>query len=107
MLILHFHLQYFVDSAEKTVYLSLGSAWFRKLHFHKEKLSPTKNLVYEVSKKIEAEEELDLVLVILRMRHNSDLSYFLKRDRKTFKSYVKMCAHFKSRVHNPQKRDYN
>ena len=64
---------------------------------------PPKNLCNEVFKKIESEENLDLILVILRTTHNSDFARFLKND-KTFKDYVKGCVHFESRIHFPGKK---
>ena len=62
---------------------ALNFKWDRKSYCH-----PPKNLCYEVFKKIEAEETLDLVLIMLSTRHDSDFARFLEGN-KTFKGYVK------------------
>ena len=74
---------------------ALNFKWTQKSYAH-----PPKNLCNEVYKKIEAEETLDLVLVMLSTKHDADFARFLK-DTTTFKDYVKMCILFESRVHFP------
>ena len=85
---------------------TLGSSGANALFFkwnQKSYAHPPKNLCNEVFKKIESEENLDLILVILHTTHNSDFARFLKND-KTFKDYVKGCVHFESRIHFPGKK---
>ena len=74
---------------------ALNFKWNRKSYAH-----PPKNLCHEVFKKIDTEESLDLVLVMLSTKHDADFTKFLK-DRNTFKDYVKMCIYFESRVYFP------
>ena len=77
---------------------ALNFKWNRKSYAH-----PPKNLCHEVFKKIDTEESLDLVLVMLSTKHDADFAKYLK-DRNTFKDYVKMCIYFESRVHFPGRR---
>ena len=85
---------------------TLGSAGANALNFKWDRRSyahPPKNLCNEVFKKIEAEESLDLMLVMLSTKHDTDFTKFLK-DHNTFRDYVKMCIFFESRVYFPGKR---
>ena len=85
---------------------TLGSAGANALNFKWDQKSyahPPKNLCNEVFKKIETEESLDLILVMLSTKHDTDFTKFLK-NRNTFKDYVKMCIYFESRVYFPGKR---
>ena len=88
---------------------TLGSSGANALNFKWDQRSychPPKNLCHEVFKKIEAEETLDLVLIMLSARHDSDFARFLE-DNNTFKDYVKMCVFFESKVHYPGKNPTN
>ena len=85
---------------------TLGSSGANALHFkwnQKSYAHPPKNLCNEVFKKIESEDSLDLILVMLSTTHDSDFAKFLK-DNKSFKEYIKGCVHFTSKVHFPGKK---
>ena len=82
---------------------TLGSAGANALNFRWDRKSfchPPKNLVFDVFKKIEAEEHIDLLLILLQTNHDTDLKRFMSGNN-YFKSYVKMVAAFESRVHFP------
>ena len=82
---------------------TLGSAGANALNFRWDRKSfchPPKNLVFDVFKKIEAEEHIDLLLILLQTNHNTDLKRFMSGNI-YFKSYVKTVAAFNSRVHFP------
>ena len=57
-------------------------------------------LMHQVTKKIEAEKSIDLLLIFLKTKHNTDLKRFLTEDG-CFKSYIKMIVAFDSKVHFP------
>ena len=67
---------------------------------HKSFCHPPKNLVFDVFKKIEAEKHIDLLLILLKTNHNTDLKRFMSGNS-YFKSYIKMVAAFDSRVYFP------
>ena len=56
--------------------------------------------MYNVFKKIESEEQVDIVLILHKTNHDTDLRRFTDKNGH-FKSYVKMVAIFDSRVHFP------
>ena len=56
--------------------------------------------MFDVFKKIEAEKYLDLMLILLKTNHDSDLKRFMDGNG-FFKNYVKTVVHFESRVHFP------
>ena len=72
---------------------ALNFPWNRKSYCH-----PPKVLMFDVTKKIEAEKDLDLVLVFLKTKHDNDLKRFLRKDGR-FKDYIKMIVKFDSKVH--------
>ena len=57
-------------------------------------------MLFKVFKKIETSKEVDLLLIILKTKHDTDFKLFLEDDVK-FKSYVKGCVKFESRVYCP------
>ena len=61
---------------------------------------PPKTLLYKVYKKIEASKYLDLLLIVLKTKHNNDFKLFLVNDNE-FKSYVQGIVQFQSTVHCP------
>ena len=82
---------------------TLGSAGANALNFSWDQRSychPPRNLVFDVSKKIEAEKQIDILLILHKSSHDADLRRFIDKDD-YFKSYVKMVATFDSRVHFP------
>ena len=82
---------------------TLGSAGANALNFpwnQKSYCHPPRNLVFDVFRKIEAEKQIDMVLILLKSSHNTDLKRFVGKDD-YFKDYVKMVVTFDSRVHSP------
>ena len=69
--------------------------WDQKSYCH-----PPRNLIFDVFKKIEAEKQIDILLILHKSNHDADLKRFTDKDD-YFKSYVKMVATFDSRVHFP------
>ena len=63
---------------------------------------PPKNLLFKVFKKIEATKILDIVLIIMKTRHNTVFNLFVDENGQ-FKPYVKKCLTFDSRVYSPIK----
>ena len=61
---------------------------------------PPKNLLFKVFTKIESAEELNLVLVFIKTKGETIFKLFVDGDKK-FKSYVKTCLTFESRVYSP------
>ena len=61
---------------------------------------PPKNLLFKVFLKIEASKSLNIVLIMIRTRSDAVFNLFKKNPTK-FKSYVKNCLTFSSRVHSP------
>ena len=59
-----------------------------------------KNLIFKVFKKIETSTTLDLLLIILKTAHDSDLKLFVEEDG-CFKNYVQSIARFDSGVYFP------
>ncbi len=57
-------------------------------------------LMHQVTKKIEAEKSVDLLLIFLKTNHNTDLERFLNKDGH-FKDFVKMIVSFESKVYHP------
>ena len=74
---------------------ALNFPWNRRSFCH-----PPKMLMHQVTKKIEAEKSIDLLLIFLKTKHNTDLKRFLTEDG-CFKSYIKMIVAFESKVHFP------
>ena len=74
---------------------ALNFPWNRKSYCH-----PPKKLMYAVTQKIEAEKHVNMILIFLRTKHNTDLERFLDKDG-CFKSYIKGVVAFDSRVHFP------
>ena len=56
--------------------------------------------MFDVFKKIEAEKQIDIVLILLKTIHDTDLRRFIDENG-YFKSYVKMVVTFESRVYFP------
>ena len=82
---------------------TLGSFGANALNFrwdHPSFCHPPKYLIFDVFKKIEAENRLDLLLIFLKTNHDTDLKRFTNNNGH-FKSYVKMVAAFESTVHHP------
>ena len=62
---------------------------------------PPAKLLFKVFKKIEAsKEKLDLLLIILKTKHDTDFKLFME-NKSDFKYYVKGCVNFETRVHCP------
>ena len=61
---------------------------------------PPKNLLFKVYLKIEASPSLEIVLVMLKTRSDTIFKLF-KKDCYHFKSYVRRCLTFSSRVYSP------
>ena len=61
---------------------------------------PPVRLLYKVYKKIEASDNLNLLLIILKTKHDTDFKLFMKNEF-DFKYYVKGCVKFETRVHCP------
>ena len=74
---------------------ALNFPWNRRSFCH-----PPKILMHQVTKKIEAEKSVDLLLIFLKTRHNTDLERFLNEDG-YFKNFVKMIVRFESKVYHP------
>ena len=84
---------------------SLGSIGANSLRFDwssKETLFcfPPKNLMFKVFSKIESAEEVNLVLVFLKTNGDTIFKLFTDGDQH-FKSYVKNCLTFDSRIYSP------
>ena len=60
---------------------------------------PPKNLLFKVFKKIEATEELNLVLVFLKTKGDIIFKLFIQGNN--FKDYIKKCLVFDSKVYSP------
>ena len=82
---------------------TLGSSGANALNFNWDRPSfchPPKYLIFDVFKKIEAENHIDLLLIFLQTNHNTDLKRFTNSNGH-FKSYVKTVATFESKVYHP------
>ena len=75
---------------------ALKFSWSGKISY----CFPPKNLLYKVFLKIESSSSLNIVLVMMKTRSDTILKLF-KKDYISFKSYVKKCLTFISRVHSP------
>ena len=56
--------------------------------------------MFDVFKKIEAEKQIDILLILHKSNHNADLKRFIGKDD-YFKSYIRMVVTFDSKVHFP------
>ena len=84
---------------------TLGSCGANALRFEWNKVSychPPKNMIYKVFKKIQAAKSLELLLIMVKTSHDTDLKIFMNDDS-AFKYYVKKCVYFETRVYCPNK----
>ena len=74
---------------------ALNFPWNRKSYCH-----PPKVLMNDVFKKIEASNEIDMVLIFLKTNHDTDLKRFQDRNGR-FRNYIKRILMFEANVHFP------